>query len=171
MKTRSQTRKEKHDHQKRKVPQLNEDVLGIILQHVMRKEQEYVSETNSIVLDHFWYARLRKRQSSNDIEWPDYLNSNSRRLVHHTYVKLFPGYTLAVNRHISFHKHVNSKRDLDILWKTLRHYGAITLQNNVFGEDCEDDHDIMTPAEFFRRLWDWIRPTSSLIRELKIRLN
>ena len=45
------------------------------------------------------------------------------------------------------------------------------LQNNVFGEDCEDDHDIMTPAEFFRRLWDWIRPTSSLIRELKIRLN
>ena len=55
MKTRSQTRKEKHDHQKPKVPQLNEDVMGIILKHVMRKEKKYMMETYWIIQNHFNY--------------------------------------------------------------------------------------------------------------------
>ena len=47
MKTRSQTRKEKL-----KIPQLNEDVLGIILKHTIEKQQEYVLNTYEIIEDH-----------------------------------------------------------------------------------------------------------------------
>ena len=45
MKTRSQTKKEKLNNKKRKIPQLNEDVLGIILKHVVKKQRKHILET------------------------------------------------------------------------------------------------------------------------------
>ena len=42
MKTRSQTKKEKLANEARKIPQLNEDVLGIILDHVVDKQQRRI---------------------------------------------------------------------------------------------------------------------------------
>ena len=45
METRSQTKKEKLDNKKRKVPQLNEDILGIILKYVVKKQRKHILET------------------------------------------------------------------------------------------------------------------------------
>ena len=55
-----------------------------------------------------------------EVEWPDYLDSNSRRLIHHTKVKLFPDYYVRIPKDIEVL--MQSKRDLDLLWQTFKHF-------------------------------------------------
>ena len=159
MKTRSQTKKEKLDGQSQKLPQLNEDILGIILKHVVRMEQERIWATHEIIRNHFlnplklgeqigvFYSSCRPE---NYVEWPDYLDSNSRRLVHHTNVKLLPNCTLSI--HISFHMKVTSKRELDLLWKNFKHFGQVSLR---LGPPSE--WEMWQTNEFFQELWDNIQ--------------
>ena len=167
MKTRSQTKKEKLDNQKPKVPQLNEDVLGIILKYVVQKQQKYMVETYKIIRKHLDFkTHVDRMKFSNKIQWPDYLDTNMRRLVQHTNVKLFHGYLLGVNRNAPIHENIKSKEDLDLLWKTLKHFGGMSWY-----EHPDEIHDeSMTAAEFFQRLWGWIQPKRSLIQELEKRL-
>ena len=128
MRTRSQAKKEKLE--KQKVPQLNNDVLGIILKHVIKKQKKHIMDTVAVIenyLDPDEYVLVGRGPSrfSGDIKWPDYLNTNHRRLAYHTKVKLFRNYGLNIPR--SLDDHIKSKRDLDLLWKTVKHFDYINL--------------------------------------------
>ena len=96
--------------------------------------------------------------SLEEIVWPDYLNSNSRRLIHHTNVKLFPNCVLIVP--CSIERFFKTKRELDLLWKTFKHFGDVR-----FG----DELGTQTAARFFQRLWDNIQGPSQLVRKLEKR--
>ena len=52
MKTRNQTKKRKLDIEERKIPQLNEYVLGVILKHVVRKQQIHARKILRTQLSH-----------------------------------------------------------------------------------------------------------------------
>ena len=121
MRTRSQAKKQKLDNEKRKIPQLNEDVLGIILKHVVKKQQKHVLDIIAVIEDHLdpdRYMLKKYEHHSSEIKWPNYLDSNSRRLIHHTNVKLFPNYELIFPG--SIENHIKSKRDSDLLWNTVK---------------------------------------------------
>ena len=45
MRSRSQTKKLKLDSENPKIPELSEDILGIILKHVVAKEQDHIYGT------------------------------------------------------------------------------------------------------------------------------
>ena len=168
MKTRSQAKKEKLDKVESKVPQLNEDVLGIILKHVIKKHQVHLLETIGVIEDHVVMSILISPivcwTNLENFEWPEYLESNSRRLIHHTNVKLFPDCTLTVPNRIE--RHIKSKRDLDLLWETLKHFGEICF----WTRDMDDSFDEETAAEFFQRLWRRLQGPTQLARKLEERL-
>ena len=108
MRTRSQAKKEKLDNEKPKIPQLNEDVFRIILKHVIKKQRKHVLKAFIILDDEMEDLITFDTEdgfdvwdvSSYRIEWPDHLNSNVRRLVHHTHVMLFPHDIIYVDRKI-----------------------------------------------------------------------
>ena len=156
--TRSQIKEEKTGNEKPNVPQLNEDILGIILKYAVQKEQEYIF-VNYAMLDEFsdWefdHSDPCSRPSVQEIEWPDYLGSNSRRLIHHTNVKLFSNCTLTFPNKIQ--KEFKTKRDLDILWSTLKHFGAIRFWNGPEG-GLRLEGPGETGVNFFRKLWQKIK--------------
>ena len=113
----------------RELPKLNEDVYGVILKWVVRKEQSRLLETEMI---------LSKPGKINlKVDWPQALKSNSERLVHHTSVKLLSNTTLCFdwwNIHFRwsnikrrYYNHQNYKESTkEILkeeWKTMKHFG------------------------------------------------
>ena len=166
MKTRSQSRKEKLDNESRKIPQLNEDVLGIILKYVMKEEENFIYK-NFTLIDEYCDNQIAildplegccKWPSNDEIEWPDYLYSNSRRLIHHTNVKLFPNCVLTVpNRIEIFFK---TKRELDLLWRTFKHFGDVRFWTDAFGSQ-------QTAAKFLQNLLSTIQRPSQLVRRLE----
>ena len=164
MKTRSQTRKENLEKENRKVPRLNEDIFGIILKHVVRKEQENIMDRHCLIRDHFMVFGLEpglstdedldvtssSREPSLYVKWPDYLNSNSRRLVHHTNVKLLWDFNLSM--HAGFNLHVTTKEELDSIWKTFKHFGGVELR-----EDFDYCGEPLPIWYYFRQLWTRIQ--------------
>ena len=135
MKTRSQPKKEKLDKIESKVPQLNEDVLGIILKHVLEKHHDHVLNTVGVIEDHvgmsILISPLVSLSNLEYLKWPDYLDSNSRRLIHDTNVKLFSECTVPN----TIEEHIKSKRDLDLLWETSKHFGAICFWSDNSGTE------------------------------------
>ena len=162
MRTRSQTKKEKLDKEKTKIPQLNEDVLGIILKHVVKKERRHIIQTLNIILQHK-LSVLRDFRPPRDMIWPDHLNTNSRRLIYHTKTKLFPNNFLDVSCHLE--DYITRKRDLDLLWVTMKHFGLIrawkypTLRHNYT--------DIRL---FFQEIWTKFQGRRLLFEKLEERL-
>ena len=159
MKTRSQTKKEKLDNQNSKIPHLNEAILGIILRHVVRKEQNEILECLYVIRNHFVFhvepgldllEDLYATSVDDHVTWPDYLNSNSRRLIYHTNVKLFPNQELSI--HISLSLRLTTKRELDLLWKTFKHFGEIQQR-----WDDRGNYEEFEAADYFQRLWKMIR--------------
>ena len=163
MKTRNHTKKEKFDYENRKIPQLNEDVLGIILKHVVRKEKVKIFDSMLTIRNHFmfdlkpglgselfdlFFDRIDTRWDT--VEWPDYLDSNSRRLIHHTNVKLFPYVLLSI--HKGFNLHLTTKRELDSFWKTLKYFGGVRVRSENPGA-----FELYGMAYYFRNLWTLIQ--------------
>ena len=176
MKTRSQTKKEKAGILDRKIPQLNEDVLGIILKHVVQKEQREIMKSFEVIRKHFyWFLESDDKlhtayisdRCPDQVEWPDYLNSNSRRLIHHTNVKLLWSREILI--HAIFMFHVPSKRQLDLLWKTFKHFGRVYLTWQELYNSPEEPmyHTTKSVAWFFRWLWPVIQRRDSLIQKLE----
>ena len=162
MRTRSQAKKQKLE--KRKIPQLNEDVLGIILKHVVKKQQKYVSDTIAIIGDHLYpdrYMLKKYDHRSSEIKWPDHLDSNSRRLIHHTNVKLFPNYKLVFPT--SIEHLIKSKRDSDLLWKTVKYFDFVTVRQSF-------DYNTQSTSFFVRSLYEKSQASSSLMKKLEERL-
>ena len=167
MKTRSQAKKEKLDKVESKVPHLNEDVLGIILKHVVQNQKAYVLETIDIIEDHvgesiFIYEPFVPSPSVESAEWPNYLDSNSRRLIHHTTSKLFPDCKLIIPNKIEMY--VKSKRDLDLLWKTMKNFGAICLLITDWDDSINEES---TAALFFQKFWERLQAPSLLVQKLE----
>lgn len=177
MRTRSQAKKEKLDKEKPKVPQLNEDVFRIILKHVIKKQRKHVI-TNFIILDDEMEDLIifepvdgfdLRSASAYRIEWPDYLNSNIRRLIHHTNVKLFPHSIIKVDRKIE--RLIKSKQDLDTLWDTFKYYRFVCL---IFKIPKVNRELVLwpklPPAIFFRRLWQRMQNETLLMERIEARL-
>ena len=175
MRTRSQTKKQKLDNENRKIPQLNEDVLGIILKHVVEKQQFYVHKTYD-TMDGYWIGKywaktgqtfdienLPEKPSVEEINWPDYLDSNSRRIVYHTDVKMFPDCSLVVPDWFLLKNHFKTKRDLDMLWKLAKNFHSIRYWNM----STDGYHDAAT---FLRRFWQKHQTSSKLVKILEKRL-
>ena len=174
MRTRSQTKKLKLDNENPKIPELSEDILGIILKHVVAKEQDHIYGTY-LMMDEYWVTKYwtktgqtfdltnaSKRPSFEEIEWPDYLDSNSRRLIHYTKVKLCPKCTLVVPDLFLLKKHFKTKRDLDILWRTAKNFGSIRFWNDT---DVPEE----TSSIFLQKFWQKIQAPSQLVRALEER--
>ena len=168
MKTRSQTKNEKLEKEKPKIPQLNEDVFGIILKYAVEKQQRHVMDTIDIMREHLATPHVPKHiiiqlipytiePSPNHliVEWPDYLDSNSRRLIHHTKVKLFPDYHVRIPKDIEVLMH--SKRDLDLLWQTFKHFEEIHFWHDFRDENYEDYENEELPRRVFQELWKKIQ--------------
>ena len=49
----AETKKKKLDNNESKIPQLNEDVIGIILRHVVRKQKIHIAKKSVIIRNHF----------------------------------------------------------------------------------------------------------------------
>ena len=158
----------------REIPQLNEDVLGIILKHAVQMEQKRVYEDAAMLAK---YTKLPVGYILPDmvmlqkIEWPDYLDSNSRRLTHHTNVKLIPNCILALPNKLR--KELKTKHDLDVLWKTLKHFGTIefwdgdrvyliTWPRQSVGEEA--------PAMCLQKMWREMQTPSELVKALEERM-
>ena len=174
MKTRSQTKKEKltKANEARKIPQLNEDVLGIILDYVVAKEQSRILRTINTIQNHcketidrkgqfYWSFDSPTYETSHTVHWPDHLDSNSRRLIHHTKVKLFPNFHLTMDERLKFH--IASKQELDFLWQSMKNCGSVCFH-------WRDIHKRITPAKYFKELWDKIQAQRSLIEHLEEKL-
>ena len=170
MKTRSQTKKEKLEKENEKIPQLNEDVLGIILKHVVRMETNEVLKSFEVIKEH--YSQFLHPDDGpgiihtpflNHVEWPNYLDSNSRRLVYHTKAKLLSNRKLSV--HEQFDLHVTSKAELNLLWKTFKHFPWV--RHTMFGDNGDDDYWYLRMAFYFQILWRKIRIRGSLFEKLK----
>ena len=165
MRTRSQAKREKPG-QKRKIPQLNEDVLEIILNHVIKKQKKHALDTVTIIDDHFdldGYMLSEFNRYSREIKWPDYLDTNMRRIIHHTSVKLFPYCELRFPNIIE--NHVKTKRDLDLLWRTIKHFDSIRFWDNE--NKC---FTFQTSRVFIRKLWERAQAPTSLMKLLEKRL-
>ena len=177
MKTRSQTKKEKLESQKPKIPRLNEDILGIILDHVIRKEQRKIKEAVFDIEEHFILERpglsmdeeitVMSRTEGialDHVIWPDYMDSNSRRLINHTQVKLFPNRELSIHQAFSFR--VTTKRELDTYWKVFKNFGLVIHRFRDGGR-----YEELDAAAYIRKLWTTIqeRQTSRewLIKKLE----
>ena len=117
----------------RELPKLNEDVYGVILKWVVRKEQTRLLETNMI---------FSKPGNVNlKVEWPKALELNSERLVHHTSVKLLSNSTLCFDWwKINFrwprdkyrYHHGCKESTKEILkeeWETMKHFGKTFIPN------------------------------------------
>ena len=155
------------DNEKLKIPQLNEDVLGIILKHTVEKQQEYVWHTYKIIEDHL--NILLEVQNDvidvdtsfadgefNSVQWPDDLNSNSRRLVYHTKAKLFPTYKLILPPKMD--DIIKTRREMDLLWATLKHFGTIrSWDGNNLAAYGTVGYAAYPSKQAFQRLWKRIR--------------
>ena len=167
MKTRSQTKKENLERDQEKIPQLNEDVMGIILKHVFRMETNEILKSFEIIKEHYCQFLhpddgpdiMIIARSSNHVEWPNYLNSNSRRLVHYTKAKLLWNHKLSF--HQDFGLYVRSKKELDLLWKTFKHFRFLHLST-----DDEDDYEIRM-SFYFRLILRRIRLQGTLFEKLE----
>ena len=155
--------KEKLEDEKPKTPRLNEDVLGIILKFVVKKEQRNIIESVfdiecSLMLEHPGLKmeediEVRSRSEGVDLDhviWPDYLHSNSRRLIHHTNVKLFPNRELTIHKALTLR--ITRKRELDEFWKAAKHFGLVLHMLDDRGNLEELD-----VAVYFRQLWTMIQ--------------
>ena len=215
------------------IPQLNEDIFGIILKYAVRMEQEHVFEgfamldeysqgaflvqieksyseiLSSVKNFHFdqlkiCYMRVSyifksghqnrfqpklsenhpkysewqvdhsdpcSRPSVHEIQWPGYLDSNSRRLIHHTNVKLFSKCTLTFPNKLR--KEFNTKHDLDVLWKTLKHFGQMRFWDGPvmgpYGLDSIQGPG-ETPAMCLQKMWREIQTPSKLVKALEERM-
>ena len=173
MKTRSQTRKEKAGNLNRKIPKLNEDVLGIILKHVVLEEQNQIMKRFRVIQKHFDLLLTGPDDGletgyipdryDDHVEWPDYLDSNGRRLMHHTNVKLFRNRELII--HDNFISHVTSKRELNLLWKTFKHFGQVYFHDTDW---FQNGFSIFRVDYFFRGIvWPKIQRRGSLFEKLE----
>ena len=167
MKTRSQTKREKQ-----KIPRLNEDVFGIILQHVIKKQRDRVMTSLKFIGNHFdgcedMYDYCTKRDNclyyhdkslGDYVEWPHQIETNSQRLVYHTKIKLFPN--IYFENQQPLHNMISSSRELDLLLETFRHFSY------VFNCHCDLTHGEMTPTEFIQELQDHLDTRESRSRFL-----
>ena len=112
-----------------KFPVLNEDVLEIILKFVVKYEQKRLLETKMCFSE--------VKDIDLHVEWPDILQLNSQRLVHHTSVKLLSRTTLyfdfwkcsfhaspAIQVFRPFRAVHNFRED----WQTMKHFGSVTVR-------------------------------------------
>ena len=110
-------------------PVLNEDVLGIILKFVVKYEQNRLLETKMCFSE--------VKDIDLHVEWPEILQLNSQRLVHHTNVKLLSKTTLYFDFwKCSFHASPAIQvfrpfRAVDNFcedWQTMKHFGSVTVR-------------------------------------------
>ena len=161
IKSRNYTKKEKE----RNIPRLNEDVFEIILNHVIRMEQDRVMKTFGVISNHLChcedhyldcaYSFLHeyliwndRRLSDRHIQWPKQLESNSQRLVYHTNVKLFPNYYF--DNEIPLHELVLSPEALDPIFQTFKHFGYVVNYNDGM------KHGKMSPSEFIQQICNYL---------------
>ena len=99
------------------------------------------------------------------------MNSNSRRLIHHTNVKLFSKCTLTFPNKLR--KEFNTKHDLDVLWKTLKHFGQMRFWDGPvmgpYGLDSIQGPG-ETPAMCLQKMWREIQTPSKLVKALEKRM-
>ena len=102
----------------------------------MNEEITVMSRTEGVALDH--------------VKWPDHLDSNSRRLIHHTQVKLFPNRELSIHQAFSFR--VTTKRELDTYWRLIKHFGLVIHRFDDGGR-----YEELDAAAYIRKLWTTIQ--------------
>ena len=176
MRTRSQAKQEKLDRENPPIPQLNEDIFGVILKHVLAKQKDYIMDTMIILDDNLGDSegdliRFTKEDGfiaesylAYRIDWPDYLNSNIRRLIYHTSIKLFPHDVINIERKIE--SLIKSRQDLDILWGTFKYFGFVCFRNQW----RQIIWPVMPTARFFRKFWRRMKASRKLVKKLEDRL-
>ena len=175
--------KEKLDKGKPKIPRLNEDVIGIILKHVVEKQQRHILDTIECMREHLASPLMSERKKQKlitffcddpspnhlKIEWPDYLYSNSRRLINHTKVMLFPAYEVRLPKEVEILKLMKTRQDLDLLWQTLKHFEEISFFNCVHDENYEYYDKESLPNRVFQKLWKKIQARTPFCHMLEER--
>ena len=162
MKTRNQAKNERQ-----KVPKLNEDVFGIILKHVIQREQVKVKSSfvfignhfggcENCLLDNFCPCDRNKSLGNciftidegldDNVQWPRQLKSNSQRLVYHTKIKLLSN-TYCENE-LPLSVLISSEEELDMIWETFKHFAYILNRHQSM------KRGIMSPTEFVQELRD-----------------
>ena len=165
----AETKKKKLDNNQSKIPQLNEDVIGIILRHVVRKQKIHIAKKFAIIKDHFkrlyhqdnlgsWETFVLVRRSSDldpyYFKWPESLKTNSQRLVHHSKIKMFPN--IKIDIYIPLDHYIVSNRQLDLMLETFKHF------NGVVGPSCAG-----SPAEFIRENRNFFNYRHTLVDKLE----
>ena len=154
----NQTKKEKLDN-KTEIPQLNEDVMGVILQHVFRGQRESVERSMHRT---YLVKKLIKRDENLDLchfAWPESLKTNSQRLIHHAELKMFPNVKLGIHADYEdendedyfYDKYDNdlqlllevesADKELDSMLETFKHFDCIVAR--PFGS--------IKPADFIQK--------------------
>ena len=187
----SSTKKDKVDNEKSKIPQLNEDVIGIILRHVIQKHQNYVSKKFEVIAQHFndiagipiqnrpsfihayqstydvyfskeYYGEFSwtKQNPNLDIRhfaWPDALETNTKRLVHHAELKMFPNVKLEIGFNMPLERYILSNRELDLMLETFKHFACIAPMATLDG--------FVKPADYIEYLRSSLDHRGSLLAE------
>ena len=166
MKTWSQTKKRKLDIEETNIPQLNEDVLGVILKHVVRKHQIHARKIVNVIVDHHKPLKLEKDDQNLNLHhfaWPKSLKSNSQRLVHHAELKMLPNVTIKMVL-FSFEEYISSNRELDLMWEAFKHIGYV---HSFFNQFSPQFNGKMKPAEYFKMLRDYLHERGSFVEKLE----
>ena len=165
MKRLNQTEKEKLDN-RTEIPRLNEDVMGVILQHVFRGQRERVERNMKYQTynkyEMYLVKKLIKRDENLDLRhfaWPESLKTNSQRLIHHAELKMFPNVKLGLHADYEdendedyfYDKYDNdlqlllkvesADKELDSMLETFKHFDCIVAR--PFGS--------IKPAEFIQK--------------------
>ena len=73
----------------------------------------------------------------------------------HTKVKRFPDYDVSIPKDVEVL--MESKRDLDLLWQTLKHFDEIWFWHDIEDENYEDYENEKLPRRVFQELWKTIQ--------------
>ena len=174
MKTRNQNKRQKVVKQERKIPQLTEDVMGIILKHVIQKHQIQAVETVEVIVEHFQrfmsqygqchcnfgFEQRNEYLHKYNFEWPKSLKTNSQRLVHHAELKMLPN--MGIVLHFPLESYISSNRELDLIWEAIKHFDQVRTRNCI-----SIIRGKMKPAEFIQKLRDHLRKNISLTEKLE----
>ena len=158
-----QTKKEKLDCEECKIPQLNEDVMGIILRLVVQKQQKHVVRNVEVIGNHFsdpydpkdfFEISFKDKNLGYNISWPETLKTNSRRLVHHAKLKMFPNVKMSIKKPLNG---IVSNRELDLMLETFKHF------------DCIVDHLLgpMKPVEYICRQRKFLNHRLLFVKKLE----
>ena len=117
------------EQKKKSIPKLNEDVIGKILKFVIINEQKRLLETK------MFFSEVKDIDLR--IEWPQILQLNTQRLVHHKNVKLLSKSTLYFDFwRCSFHaspkvqifRPFKATDNFCNDWQTMKHFGCVTIR-------------------------------------------